>query len=298
MISRLFKEATAVSSGNDCESSFDEKYTLDHPPQLRTQSFADETGWPSVASTRTPAGDKVAINMQISGQHGNDIVSVGYLNELTRGPGDIFSVSAKSGKSNKFSTGFLTYVHDKYQHSSRRKQLLVWSFFCVFLFLAVVSGVMAVMAVTGSLQVTDHETNNEVSGPMVVQQFPQKEVGPSKDVAVDVALASSNSEFHNETDNAADIPTAMPVKTAEWSGNKYEITTDENTTKMKFTISPTASSSTSPSEFRYHGSLFDESASPSRKPVTRYPSPQPATINPPKEPTYAPATSRPTYAPV
>ena len=318
IISRLFKEATAISSGSISESSFDEKYTLDHPPELRPNSLAEETGWPSAASTRTPAEGKVNFNMQISDKNGNGLVSAGYLHELTRGPDDVFSVSAKSGKSgksSKFSTGFLTYVNDKYQYSSRRKKLLVCFFLCIFLFLAVVSGVMTVMSLTGSFRASNPDTI-EAGGPAVVQHMPQNELGPFRDVTIDATLANNNPKNDYNTGNDADIPTVMPVKNDVWSGDKYEINTAENTTKIKITssTSPTiAPSSSSPSEFQNDGGLFDlpsptrmhVSLDPSPRPATKYPSGEftdaPVTshpiYNPSREATVAPATPRPSYAP-
>jgi hypothetical protein len=150
VISRMIRPTAVKDSLSIDESSFDERYTLNHPPLALEPSSPESVnwaGWPSMASTRTPPEDKIAIDMQSPGKVHRSIVSLGYLHDLTRpldysNVGTLAETTLPSGSNSKCSVGFVTYAYNKYAQSSVRKKVAVLSSVGVILLLIIVSCIM------------------------------------------------------------------------------------------------------------------------------------------------------------
>lgn len=181
-VSRMMDESAIILSEN--EASFDERYTYNHPPFAQPDPVSN-TGadWPSTASTRTPAEDKIAIDMLSPGQHCREIGSIGYLKDLTRGPDTKTVVSSgKNSKSSRCSIGFMTYAHDRYVHSSQTKKILIWAFFGALSVLLIVS------LVVGFVE-SDRRIDN--SDPLT-QQLPQQGNVPPLSTDVDNVMTDAD----------------------------------------------------------------------------------------------------------
>jgi hypothetical protein len=258
---------------DDNYSSFDERYTYHHPPFAGATGSVTETGWPSVASTRTPTQNKVALSIDMNpGQTRREIGSVGYLNELTRGPDlDGNAADSLSGKnsSSRCSVGFIAYLRDRYAHTSRKNQVLILIWIIVLLMLLVVSCAIGVV-----------EARGRGSGQSIgLSELAQ----PS---------SSSNADLENDN-NLPETPANEPIMFEELAVD-YVGSSSTATTIAATVATPTASADAIlQDQFRDHEGIFNNdgltskpAVSPTRQPAfaQRKPTPTPSTL-----PTLAPA---------
>lgn len=257
---------------DDNYSSFDERYTYHHPPFAAATESVTETGWPSVASTRTPTQSKVALSIDMNpGQTRREIGSVGYLNELTRGPDlDGKTADSLSGKnSSRCSVGFIAYLRDRYAHTSRKNQVLIWSFIGVLLLLLVVSCVIGVA-----------EARSRESGQSIGS------------VSEQIARPSSSGNADLENGNVSETPANETIMLEEFA---VDYVGSNSTTIIATAVatSTTSANAIFQDQFRDHEGIFNNDGL-SSKPVVS-PTRQPA-FSEPRKPTPTPSTL-PTLAP-
>lgn len=149
-LSSLWHQAqvTTMVKQDEDESTFDEVYTYNHPPFGKMKMDSSESidnlaSSSSIASTRTADIDKITVDIHRLGRN-KRIMSMGYLEDSNYRFGDMKKVQSPkqrySFKSN-YSIGFFTYMQNRYDGSSRKKKMLMWSFFgvCISLFAALIA---------------------------------------------------------------------------------------------------------------------------------------------------------------
>lgn len=276
LLTRMIQMSPATSLLDENSSSFDERYTYHHPPFIADANAISgaETGWASVvASTRTPTTEtnKVDIDMN-PGQTSREIGSVGYLNNLTRGPDldgkTTVSLSGKTSWSSKCSVGFIAYLHDRYARTSRRNQVLVWLFFVTLILLLVISCVIGVVGASG------------------------RKSGQSIDTAShQLAQPTSTSNVNLENGNISEAPSNEAIFFEELPVDYV----DRNSTTT--TIPTTSVDTILQDQYRDHEEIFNNDGQPSDQ------SSSPTTTEsfPPSRQTQNPTpmpSTRPTLAPV
>lgn len=262
-LSRTMPNAKFVATGmmnqtmtpSENESSFDERYTYNHPPLSQpTLNSTIATGWPSIASTRTPEEDKVEIDMLTPGRN-REIASIGYsyLKDLTRGPDErtVESLSGKTSKS-RCSIGFLTYARDRYVGSSTKKKVLIWSFF------GALTTLLAISLAVGFAGSTNRGAKQDTRP--LFEELPQtgnSSLESLRDVPPGVVLSSATGD--DAVDNASTIESGV------YESGSATVSNDTISTLIPPT---TSNGSINPNQFRDNEGLNGDLI-PSNSPIEK-----------------------------
>lgn len=166
----------------------------------------------SIASTRTADIDKIAIDIHRLGRN-RGIISMGYLIDSNYRFGDMKEVQSPkqrySFKSN-YSIGFFTYMQNRYNGSSRKKKMLMWSFFGVCL---------SLFAASIAVGFSKSQRNKDDPDIKVLEQLPQPEKA-----ALEIRDAASDS-FQSVNDQVLpSLPTSAPTADAVLTDDETDST--------------------------------------------------------------------------